>query len=115
MALRMTSSHLQGKDTLINQSALLDTAAKTFGTRAPGPLEGVFTLRSEIVDVRLEMQFEDVVLVNVFGLRGDGDGVTQQRKAGQRIIILCNKDLNKKVFMLFGPMNYTHTKKKYSE
>lgn len=37
------------------------------------PLKSVFALRSEIVDVGLEMQFEDVVLVDVFRVFGDGD------------------------------------------
>lgn len=32
------------------------------------PIKSVFTLRSEIVDMGLEMQFEDVVLVDVFRL-----------------------------------------------
>lgn len=32
------------------------------------PLERVLALRSEVVDVRLEMQLEDVVLVDVLGL-----------------------------------------------
>lgn len=34
------------------------------------------------------MQLEDIVLVDVFGLRGDGDRVTEQWKAGQWVIIL---------------------------
>lgn len=37
------------------------------------PLKSVFALRSEIVDVGFEMQFEHVVLVDVFRLGGDGD------------------------------------------
>lgn len=32
------------------------------------PLKRIFALCSEIIDVGLEMQFEDVVLVDVFGL-----------------------------------------------
>lgn len=36
------------------------------------PLKCVFTLGSEIVDVGLEMQLEDIVLVDVFRFRGDG-------------------------------------------
>lgn len=55
------------------------------------PLKSVFTLRSEVVDVGLEMQLEDVVLVDVLRVRGDADRVTQQRKAGQGIIILQGK------------------------
>lgn len=43
------------------------------------------------------MQFEDVVLVNVFGLCGDGDRVTQQREAGQWIIILRGQTQTKKM------------------
>lgn len=52
------------------------------------PLKSVFTLRSEVVDVGLEMEFEDVVLVDVLRVRGDADRVTQKRKAGQGIVIL---------------------------
>lgn len=66
----------------------MNKAADVFSQCASVPLKSVFALWSEIVDVGLEMQFEDVVLVDVFRLRGDGDWVTQQRKAGQWIIIL---------------------------
>lgn len=55
------------------------------------PLKSVFALRSEVVDVGLEMQLEDIVLVDVFRLWGDGDWVTQQGKAGQWIIILRDR------------------------
>lgn len=41
------------------------------------PLEGVLALGSEVVDMGFEMQFEDVVLVDVFRLGGDGHGVAQ--------------------------------------
>lgn len=44
------------------------------------------------------MQLEDVVFMDVFVVGGDGDRVTQQRKAGQRVIILrgdWNKNLVK--------------------
>lgn len=34
------------------------------------------------------MQLEDIVLVDVFGLRGDCDRVPEQWKAGQWVIIL---------------------------
>lgn len=34
------------------------------------------------------MEFEDIVLVDVLRVRGDADGVTQKRKAGQGIVIL---------------------------
>lgn len=37
------------------------------------PLKSVFALRAEVVHVGLEMQFEDVVLVDVLRLCGDGD------------------------------------------
>lgn len=30
------------------------------------PFEKVFTLRPEVVDMRLEMQFEDVIFMDVF-------------------------------------------------
>lgn len=36
----------------------------------------------------LEVELEDVVFVDVLGLAGDGDGVAQQREAGQRVVIL---------------------------
>lgn len=36
------------------------------------PFKSVFTLRSEIVDVGLEMQLEHIVLVDVFRFGGDG-------------------------------------------
>lgn len=52
------------------------------------PLKGVLALWSEVVDVRLEVEFEDVVLVDVFWLRWDGDRVAQQREARQRVVIL---------------------------
>lgn len=67
------------------QQHLVNTGAND---KASVPLKRIFALCSEIIDVGLEMQFEDVVLVDVFGLWGDGDWVTQQRKAGQWIIIL---------------------------
>lgn len=44
------------------------------------------------------MQLEDVVLVDVLRVRGDADRVTQQRKAGQGVIILQGKQ--KKVIQL---------------
>lgn len=34
------------------------------------------------------MQLENIVFVDVFGLGRDGDGVAQQREAGQRVIVL---------------------------
>lgn len=52
------------------------------------PLKSVLALRSEIVDVRFEMQFEDVVFVNVFGFGGDGDRVAQQGQASKGVVIL---------------------------
>lgn len=71
-------------------------AAHVVTAPASVPLKSVFALRSEIVDVGLEMQFEDVVLVNVFGLGGDGNRVTEQREAGQWIIILKGKNTNQR-------------------
>lgn len=52
------------------------------------PFKCVLALRSEVVDVGFKVEFEDVILVDVFGLRWDGDRVAQQRKAGQRVIVL---------------------------
>lgn len=88
VALRMTSIHLRAERGFLSilWHPGLDKRANAFCQYVP--LKSVFTLRPEIVDVGLEMQFEDVVLVDVFRLRGDGDWVTQQRQAGQRVIIL---------------------------
>lgn len=94
VALRMTSIHLWAKKDFLSIlwhpwfNKCKQQTANIFSTRASVPLKSVFTLWSEIVNMGLEMQFEDVVLVNVFRLWGDGDWVTQQRKAGQWIIIL---------------------------
>lgn len=52
------------------------------------PLKGVLALRSEEVNVRLELQLEDVLLVNAVRLLGGADRVAQQREAGQRKIVL---------------------------
>lgn len=52
------------------------------------PLKGVLALGSEVVDVRLEVELEHVVLVDVLRLGGDGDRVAQQGEAGQRVVIL---------------------------
>lgn len=60
------------------------------------PFKGVLALRSEVVDVRLEVEFEDVVLVDVLRLRRHGDGVSQQRKAGQRVVVLQEDDISDK-------------------
>lgn len=71
VALRMTSIHLGAKHRrLISPLTRGAQRGCTYivTARASVPLKSVFALRSEIVDVGLEMQFEDVVLVNVFGL-----------------------------------------------
>lgn len=87
VALRMTSIHLQTKEKpFINPRTPRMQRHRSFKTSVP--LKCVFTLRSEVVDVGLEMQLEDVVLVDVLRVWGNADGVTQQRKAGQGIIIL---------------------------
>lgn len=52
------------------------------------PFEGVLALRSEVVDVGFKVEFEHVVFVDVLRLGGYGDGVSEQRKAGQRIFVL---------------------------
>lgn len=39
------------------------------------PLESIFALRPKVVNMGFEMQLEDVILVDVFRLGGDGDGV----------------------------------------
>jgi len=38
--------------------------------------------------VGFEVEFEDVVFVDVLGLGRHGDGVAQQREAGQRVVVL---------------------------
>lgn len=87
MALRMTSIHLQAKKkTFVKPPMRRMQHHRSFRTSVP--LKRVFTLRSEVVDVGLEMQLEDVVLVDVLRVCGNADRVTQQRKAGQGIIIL---------------------------
>lgn len=55
------------------------------------PLKGVLALGSEVVDMRLEVELEHVVLVDVLRLRGDGDWVTQQGEAGQRVVVLSTQ------------------------
>lgn len=61
-----------GKQTRLHQPS--DTKDSTqlqilmLRTRARLPLKRVFALRSEVVDVGLEMQLEDIVLVDVFRL-----------------------------------------------
>lgn len=59
------------------------------------PFEKVFTLRPEVVDMRLEMQFEDVIFMDVFRLAGMCYWVTQQRQTGQRILILTERTVNR--------------------
>lgn len=87
VALRMTSIHLQAeKKTFINPPTPRMQHHRSLKTSVP--LKRVFTLWSEVVDVGLEMQLEDVVLVDVLGVWGNADRVTQQRKAGQGVIIL---------------------------
>lgn len=55
------------------------------------PLKGVLALRSEEVNVRLELQLEDVLLVNAVRLVGGADRVAEQREAGQREVVLQNQ------------------------
>lgn len=52
------------------------------------PLKGVLALWSEVVHVRFEVEFEDVIFVDVLRLGRNSDGVAEQREAGQRIVIL---------------------------
>lgn len=83
-----------GREGLFHQSSDIKDSAtvQIYSVKcASVPLKSVFALWSEIVDVGLEMQFEDVVLMDVFRLWWDGDWVAQQREAGQRIIILVCK------------------------
>lgn len=57
-------------------------------TQNTSPFEGVLALRSEVVDVRFEVELEDVIFVDVLRLWRHGDGVSQQGKAGQRVVVL---------------------------
>lgn len=52
--------------------------------------KGVFTLGSEEVNVRLELQLEDVLLVDAVRLLGRTDCVAEQRQAGQREVVLVS-------------------------
>lgn len=64
-----------------------------FSVMVPGsPLKGVLALRSEVVHVRFEVEFEDVVFVDVLRLGRNSDGVAKQREARQRIVILWTGD-----------------------
>ena len=39
------------------------------------------------------MELEDVIFVDVLRLGRDGDGVAQQREAGQRVVILQDRNI----------------------
>lgn len=56
------------------------------------PFEKVLTLSSEEIDVRFEVQFEDVIFMDVFRLSSICDGVTQQRQTGQRKLVLTERN-----------------------
>lgn len=60
----------------------------TCHTQNTVPFKGVLALWSEVVDVGFEVEFEDVVFMDVLRLWWNGDGVTKQREAGQRVVIL---------------------------
>jgi len=94
VALRMTSIHLRPENRFLVQPSEYHDSTREVIVHPDDhtvPLKSVLALRSEIVDVGLEMQFEDIFLVDVFRLGGDGDRVAQQRKTRQRIIILRKK------------------------
>lgn len=76
------------------------------------PFEKVFTLRSEVVDMRFEMQFEDVIFMDVFRLAGMCYWVTQQRQTGQRILILTERTVNRE--MSVSP-DISHTSDTFTE
>lgn len=86
VALRMTSIHLYGEKKTEGFTLPSNICKQTYyilytlqdRQKCTVPLKCVFTLRSEVVDVGFEMQFEDIVLVDVFRLSGDGDRVAQQ-------------------------------------
>lgn len=52
------------------------------------PFKGVLALCSEKVYVRLELKFEDVLLVNAVRFLGRADRVAEQWKASQREVVL---------------------------
>lgn len=52
------------------------------------PLKGVLAFWSEVVHMRFEVEFEDVIFVDVLRLGWNSDWVAEQREAGQRIVIL---------------------------
>lgn len=52
------------------------------------PFKRVFAFGPEVVHVGLEVQLEHVVLVDVLGLRGNGERVPEQRQAGKGMIVL---------------------------
>lgn len=52
------------------------------------PFKSVLALWSEVVDVGFEVEFEDVIFVDVLRLGRNGDRVAEQGKAGQRVVIL---------------------------
>lgn len=62
------------------------------------PFKGVLALSPEKVNMGLELQFEDVLLVNVIGLLGGADRVAEQREASKREIILENTEGGQGVF-----------------
>lgn len=76
------------------------------------PFKKVFTLRSEVVDMRFEMQFEDVIFMDIFRLAGMCYWVTQQRQTGQRILILTEKTVNRE--MSVSP-DISHTPDTFTE
>lgn len=52
------------------------------------PPKCVLALGPEEVDVRLELQLEDVLLEDAVGLLGHTHAVAQQREAGQGVVVL---------------------------
>lgn len=76
-----------------NSSGSSDIFFSFFSFTVPvAPLKVVLALRAEVVDVRLEVELEDVVLVNVLRLGGDGDRVAQQGEAGQGVVVLWSQE-----------------------
>lgn len=53
------------------------------------PVKCVLAFSPEIVHVRPELQLEHEVLVDALGLGGKGEGVAEQRQAGQGLIVLA--------------------------
>lgn len=55
------------------------------------PFEGILAFSPEEINMRFELQLEDIFFVNAVRFPGCADRVTQQRQASQREVILDEK------------------------